>query len=155
MLIHSQVPRQGRVMGIHVDDTAVGGTGPGRSFPFRKWRVGNGDFCGALYEQCTKTKDITMSQQSFAESLRPASIPSTLHRATNQSFEVRAINGSLNWLSSQSLDKPVSANKGFLNRPFKTSGKQTMPSGEQSNIEISRFVSFQVYDMLSQQLSPT
>lgn len=103
------------IMGIHVDDTAVGGDGhyfeevlgQMRSrFPFRKWRIGNGEFCGALYEQCEKTSEITMSQQSFAEGLRPASIPKGVPASQpltdQQSRVLRAINGSLNWLSSQS-----------------------------------------------------
>ena len=103
------------VLGIHVDDTVVGGTGPEfenilrqmkERFPFRKWRVGNGEFCGAMYMQCDKTKEITMSQASFVDQLKPASIPkgvpSTQSLSEQQTRVLRAINGSLNWLSSQS-----------------------------------------------------
>ena len=45
------------VMGVHVDDIAIGGMGPlyqqsieqlRRRFPFRKWRTGAGEFCGAF-----------------------------------------------------------------------------------------------------------
>ena len=46
------------VMGVHVDDTALGGSGPKfqeavkalrQRFPYRKWRVGRGEFCGAFF----------------------------------------------------------------------------------------------------------
>ena len=103
------------VLGVHVDDTAVGGEGPlfeksleklKARFPYRKWRISNGEFCGAMYDQCPKTFDIEMSQASFAEGLRPAHIPkgvSSNQLLNEQQIRVlRAINGSLNWLSSQS-----------------------------------------------------
>ena len=69
------------VMGVHVDDIAAGGMGPlyqqsieqlRRRFPFRKWRTGAGDFCGAFYKQDPTTKEISMSQSSFAERFKPA-----------------------------------------------------------------------------------
>ena len=73
------------IMGVHVDDTAVGGCGPvfekaitqlKSRFPYRKWRMQVGEFCGAFYRQDSNTKaTISMSQQTFAESLRYASIP--------------------------------------------------------------------------------
>lgn len=62
------------VMGVHVDDTAVGGEGVEfetsisklkARFPYRKWRVGSGEFCGAFYDQCQKSKMITMSMQAM------------------------------------------------------------------------------------------
>ena len=103
------------VMGVHVDDTAVGGAGENFNkaievlrarFPYRKWRVGEGEFCGAFYTQCSTTKEITMSQKLFAEKLRPANIPRSAKSddplAPGQISVLRAINGSLNWLASQS-----------------------------------------------------
>ena len=50
------------IMGVHVDDTAVGGHGPmfkesieslRKRFPYRKWRHQVGEFCGAWYNQDT------------------------------------------------------------------------------------------------------
>ena len=50
------------LLGCHVDDCIVGGAGPQfdasiqalrKRFPFRKWRVGSGEFCGAFYKQET------------------------------------------------------------------------------------------------------
>eukprot|EP00435_Cladocopium_sp_Y103_P031858 s655_g8.t1 len=103
------------VMGVHVDDTAVGGAGEKFNkaievlrarFPYRKWRVGEGEFCGAFYTQCSTTKEITMSQKLFAEKLRPANIPRSAKSddplTPGQISVLRAINGSLNWLASQS-----------------------------------------------------
>ena len=103
------------VMGVHVDDTALGGSGQKfqqavkalrQRFPYRKWRVGQGEFCGAFYTQDPKSKTIKMSQSLFTDKLRPATIPKTASPedllSEAQVKVLRAINGSLNWLSSQS-----------------------------------------------------
>jgi hypothetical protein len=103
------------VMGVHVDDTAVGGMGPifeksiaqlKPRFPYRKWRRGAGEFCGALYQQDPVSKEIVMTQQHFAETLKPAFIPKSARPETllgaSQTRVLRGINGSLNWLSNQS-----------------------------------------------------
>ena len=102
------------VMGVHVDDTATGGEGElyeqaiaglKKRFPYRKWRVHEGEFCGAFYRQCPRTFEIAMEQEKFAESLKPAQIPRSASASTKlndgQIRCLRAINGSLNWLSSQ------------------------------------------------------
>ena len=104
------------IMGVHVDDTAIAGLGPlfeetvsqlKARFPYRKWRVGSGDFCGAFYQQDPVTKSIPMSMQTFAESIKSAYIPKGVSNAQplneNQIKVLRAINGSLNWLASQSM----------------------------------------------------
>lgn len=103
------------IMGVHVDDTALGGSGPKferavadlRSrFPYRKWRKAEGEFCGAYYTQNKETKEIAMSQKLFVDKLRPAAIPR--HASPDDDLSkaqirvLRAINGSLNWLASQS-----------------------------------------------------
>jgi hypothetical protein len=68
------------IMGVHVDDVALGGMGPilqqsidhlKSRFPFRKWRLGTGEFCGAFYKQDPVSKEISMSQQQFAETMKP------------------------------------------------------------------------------------
>ena len=105
------------VYGVHVDDCATGGEGPlyeeamralKEKFEFRKWRVLDGDFCGARYVQDPVSFDISMDQSKFANNIRPLHLSRT--RCANKQDlltdkEVsclRAINGSLNWLSSQS-----------------------------------------------------
>ena len=63
------------VLGVHVDDVLLGGVGKTfedsvaklRDFPFRKWKIGSGTFCGAELTQCPETSEIAVSQQEFAE----------------------------------------------------------------------------------------
>eukprot|EP00435_Cladocopium_sp_Y103_P017727 s923_g4.t1 len=102
------------IMGVHVDDTALGGNGPKftesiqrlrQRFPYRKWRIGTGEFCGAWYSQAADF-GIKMNMESFAEKIKPINIPkgSQPDDVLNDSQirVLRAVNGSLNWLSSQS-----------------------------------------------------
>ena len=53
------------VLGAHVDDMVTGGSGVlyekalshlRNRFPYRKWRTGEGEFCGAHYKQDPVTK---------------------------------------------------------------------------------------------------
>ena len=103
------------IMGVHVDDTAIAGCGTlfqesvaklkARS-PYRKWRVSSGEFCGAFYEQDKDSFAISMSMQTFADTLKCAHIPKGVLNSQplneSQIKILRAINGSLNWLASQS-----------------------------------------------------
>ena len=105
------------ILGAHVDDTITGGEGPlyaaaidklKQRFPYRKWRIGSGEFCGIQYQQDPKTFEITFQQKEYAENIRPI----TLSRARMQDKDalasdkevsaLRAINGAANWLASQS-----------------------------------------------------
>ena len=101
------------VLGIHVDDCALGGTGPvfetsvaklKERFPFRKWRTRSGEFCGAMYSQ-SDDGTIKMSMKSSIDKIKPANLPK--NRSSEQPLEdhqvkvLRAINGSLNWVTSQ------------------------------------------------------
>ena len=105
------------IYGVHVDDCATGGAGAKYEaalgllksrFEFRKWRLGDGDFCGSRYRQCPRTFEIVASQEGFVDKIKPL----RLSRRRAQEREspltpeevrcLRAINGSLNWLSSQS-----------------------------------------------------
>jgi hypothetical protein len=103
-------------MGAHVDDTATGGEGDKykqaiaflrKRFPYRKWRVGSGDFCGTSYTQDPVTKEITASQEAYANSLRPISL--TKKRQSERASPatpaeigiLRAVNGAGNWLAGQ------------------------------------------------------
>eukprot|EP00435_Cladocopium_sp_Y103_P026818 s1587_g6.t1 len=101
------------MMGVHVDDTALGGKGEvfertvqqlKARFPYRKWRIGEGEFCGSWYRQ-SEDGSIHMSMASFVDKLRTINVPkgSTPETPLNdaQIRVLRAVNGSLNWLSSQ------------------------------------------------------
>ena len=105
------------IYGVHVDDSATGGDGEKynsalealrQRFEFRKWRIGDGDFCGAHYKQDPTSHDITMSQEGFVEKLRPLRLSRTrlLQKdaplTTDEIRCLRAINGGLNWLATQS-----------------------------------------------------
>ena len=105
------------IYGVHVDDCATAGTGPvyekavahlKEKFEFRKWRLGNGDFCGATYEQDPKTMNISMSQEKFAQKIRPLHLSKARMTEKDSPLSekeiscLRAINGSLNWLATQS-----------------------------------------------------
>ena len=105
------------VLGAHVDDTITGGQGSAydkaiatlkQRFPFRKWRTGSGEFLGTMYEQDPVSKEITYSQKSYAESIKPIHVSRERARkywlpATQKEVaSLRAVNGALGWLSSQS-----------------------------------------------------
>ena len=105
------------VMGSHVDDTITGGCGTTYDeairklksrFPYRKWRVGSGEFCGVQYMQDPHTKEIRYHQKEYAQHLRPIYLTKERSRdrealATDKEISaLRAINGAANWLSSQS-----------------------------------------------------
>eukprot|EP00435_Cladocopium_sp_Y103_P060490 s2072_g22.t1 len=105
------------ICGVHVDDCATGGAGKQyeqamvqlkQKFEFRKWRFLDGDFCGARYTQDPVTFEISMSQSKFASGIRPLHMSrsrcqdKTALLSDQEVSCLRAINGSLNWLSSQS-----------------------------------------------------
>ena len=104
------------VLGAHVDDTIIGGSGKAYEdavkalrarFPYRKWRVGHGEFCGVQYSQNPQTYEITYHQSEYAKHLRPICISKERAKqkqapATDREIAaLRAINGAANWLSSQ------------------------------------------------------
>ena len=105
------------VLGAHVDDTITGGSGSRYEeaiaalkarFPYRKWRIGNGEFCGVQYRQDPLTFEISFGQKEYAEHLRPINLSKERLRnkealATDREVAaLRAINGACTWLSSQS-----------------------------------------------------
>lgn len=77
-------------------------------FPYRKWRTQEGAFTGAHYRQDVATGIIHMTQRSFAEALKPVYMPHgrKLQRSApldpKEISVLRAVNGSLGWLASQS-----------------------------------------------------
>ena len=104
------------VLGAHVDDTMCGGQGKAYEqaiqrlrtrFPYRKWRVGNGEFCGVVYSQDMSSYEITFQQKEYAKHLRPISMTRERRRerdspATSKEIAaLRAVNGATNWLCSQ------------------------------------------------------
>lgn len=105
------------ILGAHVDDTITGGSGSfydeaisklKSRFPYRKWRVGSGEFCGIQFSQDPKTFEISYHQREYAEHLRPINLSKERQRdkespATDKEIAaLRAVNGGANWLASQS-----------------------------------------------------
>ena len=103
-------------LGAHVDDTMTGGEGPeyqraieklkARS-PYRKWRVGNGEFCGVVYSQDQATFEITFQQKEYARHLRPIALTKERRKdreapaTPKEVAALRAVNGAANcpiWL---------------------------------------------------------
>ena len=122
------------IFGVHVDDNATGGEGDKyhraleslkKRFEFRKWRLGNGDFCGANYNQDASSGEITMTQETFVGKLSPLRFSRT--RTQDKTSELtsdeircfRAINGSLNWLATQSRPD-LSTQVSFAQQSFPT-----------------------------------
>lgn len=120
------------IYGVHVDDCATGGFGEvyeramsqlKQKFEFRKWRIHDGDFCGARYTQNPDTFEISMSQSKFAAGIKPLHMSrSRCHDKTSLLTDqevscLRAINGSLNWLSTQSRPD-LSAQVSFSQQSF-------------------------------------
>ena len=106
----------GGILCFHVDDTICGGSGLSfsttlttmrRRFPFRKWQIGEGMFCGSKYVQNKVTKEITISQTEFAAKI--VKIPmSAARKKMRQDFadkaEIQAFRGvslSVSWLAGQ------------------------------------------------------
>ena len=74
-------------------------------FPFRKWRTGSGEFLGTMYEQNPTKKEISYHQKDYPE---PIHVPRERARkywlpaTPKEVAALRAVNGALGWLSSQS-----------------------------------------------------
>ena len=105
------------VLGAHVDDSLTGGAGPfyettvaklRARFPYRKWRVGSGEFCGVYYSQCPESFEITYQQKEYSQHVKP--IPMSRERAAQKDSPatareisaLRALNGATNWFANQS-----------------------------------------------------
>ena len=104
------------VLGAHADDTITGGEGETylaaveklkSRFPFRKWRSGTGEFLGTIYEQDPKSFEISFGQKEYAEHIQPIKISkertkrSRLPANPQEVSALRAVNGALSWLSTQ------------------------------------------------------
>ena len=116
-------------MGVHADDTALGGEGTllnssiaqlKQRFQYRKWREAEGEFCGAWYKQ-SPSGETMVNMSSFADKMRCVNIPKGSSPETPltdaQIRVLRAVNGNLNWLASQSRPD-LSAQTSFSQQAF-------------------------------------
>ena len=103
----------GGVLGFHVDDVLTGGEGTAyeaavaclrKTFPFRKWREWNGEFCGSWMEQA-EDYSITLSQQAYAEKMPKVTVrsrvPPETQASTSEVASLRTCNGAAQWLSKE------------------------------------------------------
>ena len=106
------------ILCVHVDDTICGGSGSLFSealsnlrhrFPFRKWQVGEGMFCGSKYVQNNDNKEIMITQTEFA--VKITKVPISLARKKIRDdladkaeiHAFRGVSGSISWLAGQTL----------------------------------------------------
>ena len=154
------------VFGVHVDDSVTGGLGEKydkalaflkKRFEFRKWRIQDGDFCGARYVQDPDTFEVTMSQEAFVSKIRPLHL--SRKRAAEKASELtadetrclRAINGSLNWLATQSrpdLSTQVSFSQQSFPRP-------TVSDALAANQAVRRARQHSAMQLVYRSISPT
>ena len=113
---HDQEGNLQGILGAHVDDTITGRQGEKydkaiaalrQRFPFRKWREGQGEFLGVFYEQDPATFEITYQQRDYALNIHPIKLSKDRSREVwkaatpHEVSSLRAVNGALGWLSSQ------------------------------------------------------
>ena len=107
------------ILCVHVDDTICGGSGSLFSesatalrhrFPFRKWQVEEGMFCGSKYVQNKDTKDIMITQAEFA--VKVTKVPMSAARKKMREdpadkaeiHAFRGVTGSISWSGQTRLD---------------------------------------------------
>ena len=103
------------VLCLHVDDLLLGGCGTAYSqtinvlrsrFPFRKWKRNQGEFCGSHVSQDVLTKEITVSQSTYALKINKVTVRARAQpedKATPAEIRsLRECNGAVQWLAKES-----------------------------------------------------
>lgn len=125
------------ILGLHVDDSVMGGRGKCwsqirqkllASFPYRKLRTKKGDFCGSELEQLD---DFTIieNQEKFARRVMPLKVPKGAETAVcdeRQISQIRGGNGNGAWLANGTRPD-LAAQVSLL--------QQTMPSPKVSDLK--------------------
>ena len=76
-------------------------------FPFRKWQVGEGMFCGSKYVQNKDSKEIMITQTEFAVKITKVSMSLARKKMrddladTAEIHSFRDVSGSISWLAGQ------------------------------------------------------
>ena len=121
------------ILCLYVDDLLLGGCGAAyrqtvnalRSrFPFRKWKRNQGEFCGSHVSQDVLTKEITVSQSTYALKINKVTVPARAQpedKATLAEIRnLRECNGAVQWLAKESrpdLAAQVSLSQQTLSDP--------------------------------------
>ena len=125
------------VLVVHVDDVLIAGEGPTfeqavrrlkAKFPFRKWAVGEGEYCGSALAQDPKTYDITIKQTTPYQELKQVTVRRRVadsEAATDAEIAgLRRLLGQGGWLCSQTRpDTSVQVSQGQQVLPRPTVGQ--------------------------------
>ena len=127
-------PKLVGILGVHVDDVLIGGRGElfenslqnlKKAFPFRKWKIGSGSFCGSELKQDENTFDIEVSQVSFAENMSKPKLrtkESPLVEVTDEEVSsLKSVLGAALWLAKETrpdLSVQVSQGQQLLPKPL-------------------------------------
>ena len=126
---HCQKP--GGILCVHVDDTICGGSGCLFSealsnlrhrFPFRKWQVGEGMFCGSTYVQNKDNKEIMITQTEFAVKITKVPMSPARKKIRDDLADkaeihaFRGVSGSISWLAGQTRVKCHNCSRLCLNQ---------------------------------------
>ena len=103
------------ILCLHVDDLLLGGCGTAYRqtvnalrlrFPFRKWKRNQGEFCGSHVSQDVLTKEITMSQSTYALKINKVTVRARAQpedKATPAEIRsLRECSGAVQWLAKES-----------------------------------------------------
>ena len=105
----------GRILCLHVDDLLLGGCGtayrqtvdaPRPRFPLRKWKRNQGELCGSRISQDVLTKEITVSQSTYALKINKVTVRVRAQpedkATTAEVRSLRDCNGAVQWLAKES-----------------------------------------------------
>eukprot|EP00438_Fugacium_kawagutii_P020699 Skav229155 [mRNA] locus=scaffold2275:264912:272030:- [translate_table: standard] len=125
------------IMGVHVDDVLLGGSGDEfdqsvntlrSKFPFRKWKHHAGMFCGSELSQNPETFEITVSQEAFAEKLQKPKLrmkeDPCLEITPEEASSLKSTLGGALWLAKETRpDLAVQVSQGQQLLPKPTLGE--------------------------------
>ena len=141
------------VMGVHVDDVLIGGQGQlfdeklsllRSTFPFRKWKTHEGDFCGSHLRQDSETGIIHVSQAEFASKMPKPKLRSRGEGpiTKEEGKSLKSVLGSALWLAKETrpdLAVQVSQSQQLLPEPTlkqaRTVGNVTRRARQYQNLE--------------------
>ena len=125
------------VMGVHVDDVVIGGSGKffeqqlqslRSTFPFRKWQEGRGTFCGSELAQDQTTGSISVQQRAFIDKMQKPKLrskdPSTMEVNDEEVTSLKSCLGAALWLARETRpDLAVQVSQGQQLMPRPTLGE--------------------------------
>ena len=97
------------ILCLHVDDLLLGGqtiNALRSRFPFRKWKRNQGEFCGSRIHQDVLTKEITVSQSTYALKINKVNVRARAQpedkATTAEVRSLRECNCAVQWMAKES-----------------------------------------------------